>query len=182
MTKLEVLDLIYGAIRGCGDLRIDDVTYDNDNDSGEIILTTDDEDSRLQTWVISSRDIRETDDEAQWRQCSRCGNKYDEAKGDGYCGLCPKCADETEPCGDCGMTPKNQGDITSIADHGRCIDCHKRWQHGECEDDLPDFLKMKPGEVRICKNCLKEIKDPTQFQVICKECDDEQRGRDLLDG
>lgn len=29
--------------------------------------------------------------------CERCGQVYDEAKGDGYCGLCPPCADATDP-------------------------------------------------------------------------------------
>jgi len=28
--------------------------------------------------------------------CDRCGDVYDEARGDGYCGLCPSCADATE--------------------------------------------------------------------------------------
>ena len=68
-------------------------------------------------------------------KCDRCGERYEEAKGDGYCGLCPKCADATQPCGVCGRVPHddNETDKTSIADHGRCFDCHKKWQHGEEE-------------------------------------------------
>ncbi len=31
------------------------------------------------------------------RKCERCGEVYDEARGDGYNGMCPSCADETEP-------------------------------------------------------------------------------------
>jgi hypothetical protein len=27
-------------------------------------------------------------------ECDRCGDTYDEAKGDGWCGLCPSCADD----------------------------------------------------------------------------------------
>lgn len=30
-------------------------------------------------------------------RATRCGELYDEARGDGYAGLCPACADETEP-------------------------------------------------------------------------------------
>ncbi len=65
MTSHQVLDIIYQALREDHSLGINDVTQDNDNDSGEIILTTDDVDGKKQTWVISSKDIRETEDEAQ---------------------------------------------------------------------------------------------------------------------
>lgn len=85
----------------------------------------------VQAWVW-------VDSPEEWVKCDRCGLVYDEAKGDGYRGLCPKCADETEPCGECGRTPHddNKSDITSIADHGRCVDCQKKWQHGEL-DEMP---------------------------------------------
>jgi len=38
-------------------------------------------------------------------------------------------------CGDCGSGPQNRTDITSIADHGRCFNCHKKWQHGEEQEE-----------------------------------------------
>lgn len=64
MTNLEVLDMIFMALRrDKHDARIDDVTYDNDNDSGEIVLTTVDGQSKKQVWIIASKDVRETDDE-----------------------------------------------------------------------------------------------------------------------
>ena len=66
MTNLEVLDMIFMALRRYKhDARIDDVTYDNDNDSGEIVLTTVDGQNKKQIWIISSKDVREINDEAQ---------------------------------------------------------------------------------------------------------------------
>ena len=32
-------------------------------------------------------------------------------------------------CGDCGNTFSDMANTTSIADHGRCFNCHKKWQH-----------------------------------------------------
>lgn len=41
------------------------------------------------------RDV-EADAYVEPHDCDRCGETYDEAKGDGYCGLCPECADADE--------------------------------------------------------------------------------------
>lgn len=64
MTKEEVLNIIDHALSRSDNSSINDVTYDNDNDSGEIILTTQDEYDNKQCWVIRSKDITETDCEA----------------------------------------------------------------------------------------------------------------------
>ena len=60
MDKLEILDLIYQALRRANDPRIDDVTYDGDHKSGEIDLTVGEGENK-QTFVISSETINETD-------------------------------------------------------------------------------------------------------------------------
>ena len=111
MTNLEVLDIIHQALSESHHAWINDVTYDNDNNSGEIVMTTDDAEGKVQIWVISSKDIRETYDEAQVHVVGEADR------------------DKDQPCGDCGETPKDGADRTSVADHGRCIDCHKEWQH-----------------------------------------------------
>lgn len=55
-----MLDLIYQALRESGSPHINDVTMDNDSNTGEIILTTDDG-TTTRDWVIRSRDITEAD-------------------------------------------------------------------------------------------------------------------------
>ncbi len=60
MKADEVLRMVYGCLRVAKEARINDVTMENDHKDGEIILTTDDGE-RKQVWVISSRNIVETD-------------------------------------------------------------------------------------------------------------------------
>jgi hypothetical protein len=61
MQTSEVIDILYTALRSSkADLRINNVTSDNDWSGGEIILTTDDG-TEKQCFVFSSSDIRETD-------------------------------------------------------------------------------------------------------------------------
>lgn len=59
--QLEVLDIMYQALRRVKDARIMDVTLDNDNRDGEIILTVADGDQN-RVAVIRSIDIVETDE------------------------------------------------------------------------------------------------------------------------
>jgi hypothetical protein len=56
MTPLDVLDLIFRAVKKADLPEVVEVTQDNDNDDGEIILTVR---SRQKTsqWVIRSRQI-----------------------------------------------------------------------------------------------------------------------------
>jgi hypothetical protein len=60
MESPDVIDLIHQALRAFNSPAINDVSFDGDNDSCEIILTTDDGEQK-QDWVISSSMIRETD-------------------------------------------------------------------------------------------------------------------------
>lgn len=83
-------------------------------------LSPGDEGSYVQAWVW-----------VRYPVCEECDEPYDKTKEGSFGGLCPKCAAKTQPCGHCGETPKNEADYTSITDHGYCVDCHKKWQHGE---------------------------------------------------
>jgi hypothetical protein len=58
--QLEVLGLVYAALRRADLPAIDDVTMDNDNNDGEIILTAQ-VGGKERTFVISSSSIMETD-------------------------------------------------------------------------------------------------------------------------
>jgi hypothetical protein len=60
MKQDEVLRIIYSCLRVAKEARINDITMDNDHKDGEIILTTDDGKEK-QVWVISSKNIVETD-------------------------------------------------------------------------------------------------------------------------
>lgn len=60
MTDRDVLELIYSALRRYKSDRVNDVTAEEGEDHDEIVLTTDDG-KRLQTWVIYSDGIVETD-------------------------------------------------------------------------------------------------------------------------
>ena len=60
MTAPEVLDLIYQALRQFDDPAINDVSYDGDGDSSEIVLTVDDGKKKTD-WVIRSRDVTEAE-------------------------------------------------------------------------------------------------------------------------
>jgi len=64
MKSSEVVDIIHQALRFYKtEPRINDVSYDGDGDSAEVILTTDDGKNK-QVWVISSDSITETDDDS----------------------------------------------------------------------------------------------------------------------
>lgn len=96
MIESEVIDILYVALRNnMKDARINDVTMDNDSDSAEIILTTDDGNQK-QCFVISSSNINETDGpedqdgERSWEvDCPNCGKFTAVQKGDPV--ICPKC-------------------------------------------------------------------------------------------
>lgn len=57
MTRLAFLDIVYGALRQYKHDDIKDVTQDNDNDSGEIIVDFEDGTSR----IIRSSDLDRVD-------------------------------------------------------------------------------------------------------------------------
>jgi len=60
--SLIVLDIIQRALSFARDKRINDVSYDNDNDSGEIILSVDDG-KEITDWIIRSKQIEQVDRE-----------------------------------------------------------------------------------------------------------------------
>lgn len=65
--------------------------------------------------------------------CERCGERYDEERGDGYCGLCPSCADATEPnCVECDVCDKLH-DHESFDYCGECGNCK---EHCTCPADM----------------------------------------------
>jgi len=56
--SLEILALIHVALTECHDSRIKDLSFDNDNDSGELIITWNDG-TEVQDFIISSINIKE---------------------------------------------------------------------------------------------------------------------------
>ena len=58
MNQTTVFAIVLGALRGCRDERINDVT--SEDDGKEVILTTDDG-SNIQTWVLSADGLTEAD-------------------------------------------------------------------------------------------------------------------------
>jgi len=78
MKSSEVVDIIHQALRGFKtEPRINDVSYDGDGDSAEVILTTDDGKNK-QVWVISSSTIEEAEDDSLGGTCHKCGTDLDE--------------------------------------------------------------------------------------------------------
>lgn len=60
MDSNRVLDLLHQALRQYNHPFINDVSFDGDNDSSEIILTVDDGKEKTD-WVIRSRDVTPCD-------------------------------------------------------------------------------------------------------------------------
>tara|TARA_Y100000310_G_C20629710_1_gene787953 strand:- start:710 stop:1123 length:414 start_codon:yes stop_codon:yes gene_type:complete len=72
MTKLQLLDVIHQGLQACKELdeyysgkELLSISMDNDNDSGEIIIDTEEEDGTKQSFVISTCDIREVQPEEE---------------------------------------------------------------------------------------------------------------------
>lgn len=60
MTAMDILDLVYQALRQANDARINDVTLDGTDEDCEIILTSDDGKEK-RDWVIRAKDITEAE-------------------------------------------------------------------------------------------------------------------------
>ena len=94
--------------------------------------------------------------------CDRCGETYDEAKGDGYCGLCPSCADATEPniCPTC-----DAGDPTNVVTECSCSDGDR-----EPGDPLTDECSHKINE--DCMSCVScgACREDVDEEDMCTDC------------
>lgn len=78
-------------------------------------------------------------------------------------GRCVNCAPSDEPvyCPECGCEFANDAnEATSIADHGRCVSCHKKWQNGELYDEVSPCPDCDQYDCLCVKPLVELIKMP----------------------
>ena len=103
VAESDVIDIIYLALQQTKHPNVNDVSFDGDNKSAELIITTEDKDGTKRDWVISSSAIRESDREYDSEEeqpkaatvlCKFCGGEVPEKTahrhgkgwvGDGCC-------------------------------------------------------------------------------------------------
>ena len=60
MIKMDIVDILHQALRKHEDPRINNVSFDGDNDSNELIITMDNGEG-YRDFIITNRDVREID-------------------------------------------------------------------------------------------------------------------------
>jgi hypothetical protein len=92
VAESDVIDILYQALQQTKHPNVKGISFDGDNKSAEIIMTTEDKDGTKRDWVISSSAIRESDREydPELVTCKFCGGEVPAATahrhGNGWVG------------------------------------------------------------------------------------------------